>query len=503
VFRKALYGLWLFVLPIYLSGQQVNYSSPVNIRTPGQFRIIGKSGDMYWIEKETLRRIYNRHESSLAPVNRQFAVFNNRLNEIREMPARVLPGTIKEYLVSGKSFFDQLVLVSSPGKTSIIINRYRAEENSQVQSRLVDSFPFAAAGSRFLLLRSEDLSKILLIGFEPGVGESLRVHTILFDEGWSIRHHSIAEHPYFNQPCIQDDPVAVPVESFDNLPVKLANDGEWLMASTSVTNRNYLLFDFDKHGKHFYFREIPVSPYYGVEDIALSIDEGKHELAIGLLSRYRNTSLKNVLVSHYSLTENRFDFDSSYQFNSLAGRFRNQNLSNESFVAIPGAGFMLFKEYGRSGDGGGISPEIDPWDPVYLLAGFSDMDSRESGIHKDGYSVKPGLQGIGSVFDRGNLTMFYFPMSRGDSTWSGIINTAQTTELNAPFLSYLIFPVGSRVYILYNRQDRTTGRETNDPVIFWKMDGLLDYQKARRISLSEVAVPYRDSQRPGFAVIRL
>ncbi|MDP4130191.1 MAG: hypothetical protein Q8939_08520 [Bacteroidota bacterium] len=466
--------------------------------------------------REEIRKINTRHESSLVLANERFAVFDNRLHFVKEMPAQRIPGTIKEYLVNGKSFFDQLVLSAASGKTNVFINRYTAAETATNSSRLVDSFPFSAPGTRFLLVRSEDLSKILLIGFEFRPGQLPRLHTVLFDGGWNILYHQVLEHAYFTQPCIQDDFVSFPAENFDNLPVKLANNGEWLMASASIASLNYLLFHIYDDGKSFYYQEIPLSPYYTMEDIAMSIDNEHLDMSVGLLSRYRNTSVKNVQVSHYSMIQNRFDFDSSYQFNSLAGRLRNQNLSNESFISVPGEGYMLFKEYGRPKDSQDLfPPDIEPWDPVYLMATSSGSENDKSQLNQNGYTLKKGLQGIRSLFNRGNLTMFYFPLRAQDSTWSGIINTEQTTELNAPYLSYLVFPVKNRVYIIYNSEIRsadefgtattlnTNGQPTDDPVIFWKMDRTLDFQKARRISAEEVAVPYKNNLQTGFAVIRL
>ncbi|HEY4155650.1 MAG TPA: hypothetical protein VGM24_09480 [Puia sp.] len=513
--RKPSYYLLLIILfPGLLPAQRVSYSSYLNLRSPNTFQVIGKSGDYYWIEKEQVRKSFTRHESGSVLESQRFAAYDSRLNFVNEIPALNIPGTIKQYLVAGRAAFDQLILSAAPGKTKIFINRYQAAEIPESSSRLIDSFSFPASGSRFLLARSEDLSKIILIGFESGAS-SLRLHTILFDQDWKVLYHTVLEHPYFTQPCIQDDYISFPAESFDNLPVKLANNGDWLMASSSRTNRNYLLFHFYDDGKRYYFREIPLSSYYNMEDIAMSIDNEHQEMSVGLLSGYRNTSLKNVEVTHYSMTRTKFDFDSSYHFNSLAGGLKNQNLSNACFISVPGEGYMLFKEYGRPEDPRDLQPpDVQPGDPVLLMASFSGNEEQSTRLD-NGYSFRKGLQGIRSVFNRGNLTMFYFPIKRTDSTWSGIINTEQTTELNSPSLSYLVFPVKNKVYILYNSQIRnddefstTTalnvhGQATDDALIFWKMNRTLNFQQSRRISLDEVAVPFRVNQQNGFAIIRL
>jgi hypothetical protein len=506
--------LILFLLPLLLPAQQVNYSSYIGLPNPGNFRVIGRSGGYYWIEKEQIRKRWDRHEPVFLTELQGFAAYDERLNPAAEILALSIPGTIRQYLVAGKKFFDRLTLTAAPGRTDIFITRYNVQEAAG-RSRLVDSIPFSAPGSRFLLLRSEDLSKTLLIGFETS-GDLPALHTILFDADWHVLYHTVLQHPYFSQPCIQDDDIAFPAESFDNLPVKLADNGDWLMAAPSRTNRNYLFFHIYNDGKSFYYREIPLSPFYSMEDIAMSVDNPNQTMSIGLLSGYRNTSLKNVEVTRYSLAQTRFEFDSSYHFNTLAGRLGNQSLSNASFVAIPGEGFMLFKEYGRSVDTRDQQPlQVEPGDPVFLLAGFSGSD-LSTRLSPDGYAYRKGLQGIRSIFNRGNLSMFYFPLNRKDSTWSGIINSAQTTELNLPALSYLVFPVRDKVYILYNSLLRNAdefstttaldlqGRPTGDALIFWKMNRIMDFQQSRRISEAEVAVPFRNGHGAmGFAVIRM
>ena len=514
--KPSNYFFLCLLFPCFLSAQRVNYSSYINARSPNSFQVIGKSGDYYWIEKEQIRKSFKRQESAYILASQSFAAFDNRLNFVKEIPALKIPGTIKEYLVAGNSFFDQLVLSVSGETTNIYINRYETNAAEQTRSRLIDSFPFSAPGTAFLLARSEDLSKVILVGFETSHSPVPRIHTILFNDDWKVLYHTILEHPYFTQPCIQDDDVSFPAESFDDLPIKLANNGEWLMASTSRTNRNYLLFHIYNNGQRFYYQEIPLSPYYSMEDIAMSIDNVHQGMSVGFLSRYRNTSLKSVEVSHYSMTQTRFDFDSSYRFNSLTGRLQKQNLSNESFISIPGQGYMLFKEYGRPEEpGDSRPPDIDPWDPVFMMAGFSEKEGKPTQTNNNEYAHRNGLQGVRSVFDRGNLTMFYFPVNKKDSCWSGIINTEQTTELNSPALSYLVFPLKDKLYIIYNTRIRASdefstttslkvnGQPTGDALIFWKMNRVMDFQKYRRISSDEVAVPYRNNQQTGFAIIRL
>jgi hypothetical protein len=71
------------------------------------------------------------------------------------------------------------------------------------------------------------------------------------------------------------------------------------------------------------------------------------------------------------------------------------------------------------------------------------------------------------------------------------------------------------VYIVYNSRLpntdefsastalNTNGQPTDDALIFWKMNRTLNFQQAHRISTDEVAIPYRNEQQTGFAIIRL
>ena len=69
-------------------------------------------------------------------------------------------------------------------------------------------------------------------------------------------------------------------------------------------------------------------------------------MSVGLLSKYLKTTLKNVQVTNYSITQGRFDFDTSYRFNTQVRNIPSKNLSHEHFIAVPGGGYMLLKEYG-------------------------------------------------------------------------------------------------------------------------------------------------------------
>src|SRR4029079_3829591 len=110
--------------------------------------------------------------------------------------------------------------------------------------------------------------------------------------------------------------------------------------------------------------------------------------------------------------------------------------------------------------------------------------------------------GSRTAFDRGDLSMFYFPWTRNDSCWSGIINKEQTTEITSSYLSYVFLPREDKLFFLYNEFYRNSNQYSNTTVldkkgntvekvvVYWKMKNNLVFQKARQISANELAIPY-------------
>jgi hypothetical protein len=151
-----------------------------------------------------------------------------------------------------------------------------------------------------------------------------------------------------------------------------------------------------------------------------------------------------------------------------------------------------------------------------ILAGNTVPDKGISTpVLRDGYARYGSLGPLGNTHERGDLGLFYFPACGSDSCWSGMISKEQATELNAPNLSYLVIPVGDRLFFLYNsfiRNESLYASTTilnprgdmvgQEGVFFWKMKNTLDFQQSRQISANEVVVPYALFQRRGFAVIR-
>jgi hypothetical protein len=364
---------------------------------------------------------------------------------------------------------------------------------------------------------SADKTKALLLGFESLPSSAPRLHAMIFDDNWKKISYHVFEHPFITQPFIQDDFFCFP-SAANNAPVQLANNGEWLMASPSRTNHNFLLFHFDGITNAVAYKEIVLPPLYKMEDIALSVNNEKGEAIAGILSSYRQTVHKNVHVTHYSFLRDAFDFDSSYRFSTLAGiQSKNNNLVKESFVAVPDMGFMLLKEYGRTNNSWyGADNYTRPWDAEFLLANNTITNTPvRFPINANGYTRYNNTGAISDNYGRGDLSLFYFPGHSADSCWSGFINKKQITELNAPALSYLFIPLQDKLIFLYNSVERdgdpfgcTTvldpqGNQISDrEVISWKSDQSLLFQQSLQITKNEVAVPYSRNQQKGFAIIR-
>jgi hypothetical protein len=511
--RIIIYGLGLFLwLPGKINAQRVIYSESFNSRSGVHFQLIGKSGDYYWVEKLQRQKSYSRHTSNGNDEIQSVGLLNSKLSLLKEISVNSIAGTEKQWLLADNKMLNQVVLTRSSGKTKIICNQYFVDDQEPGRSRQIDSLPFTTGPSSFLLMRSEDQSKILLIAFDNRDELATHVHALLFDSDWNPIYHQVISNSLLSQPCIQDDEIGFPAESFDNLPVKLANNGEWLMASPSRISRNFSLCHVRANGSDYSFKEIPLSPYYKMEDIAMSVDNDLQEMSVGLLSAYSNTSFKNVQICNYSMKDGKFDFDSSYRFNTRGRGDQNKNLSRESFVAVPGAGYMLLKEYGAAVDIDKPAPPfINSSEAAYLLTNYSE--SNPDRIQKEGYTLNHGLSPIPAVRNRGDLNLFYFPSRSNDSVWSGIMDVEQHAESNNPELSYLLVPAKDRLFILYNSLNgfadplatTTTlnihGQATDDALVFWKMNRMLNFQHPHRFSPNEIAVPY--NQQAGFAILKL
>jgi len=480
------------------------------------FDVVGKTGAYYWAEKKEIIKNLKKHTEKIIET---FEVYDTRMNLVNVIePPDVTDSIIKEYFVANKNYLDQLQIVTDSTRVSMQVTRYEPKGGVMTENRFILGLPLVEDGNSFLLSRSEDKNRILLLCFESTSLRS-RLHAILFDKNWTKLSYTIYANRSIAQPLIQDDFTSYPIEHYNSNALKVANNGEWLMASPSRTNNNFLLFHFNGRDTNLIIKEIKLPKTSTWEDVALSLDNEKQEALAGILSIYRYPTLKNVQVLHYSMTDHYFTFDSAYRFNTLmAYRLLNENLIHESFICVPRRGFMLLKEYGR--------PYSDVYDnnqyinPGGLEAVFTANSIRNALspllMNKDGYTRYDLLGGPRALYSRGDLSLFYFPAKGNDTCWSGIINKEQVTEFNTPYLSYLVVPTQERLFLLYNSfyrniesqygnatiLDYRGNQVTDEGVIYSKLNNTLNFQQSRQIDDDEVAIPYENFKRKGFAIVR-
>jgi len=512
---QILVYLLVFFSNKFGAAQNVLYSPYIN----DAFNVIGKSDNYYWIEKKETKRKGKKHADVLT---RSFEVYNTRMNLVNIVsPPESSQTLLKEYFLGNPDYFDQLLFVPEYRTTAVFLNRFTPDGNLLDADTMILRLPFSEDGNSFLLVRSEDKNKVLLLCFESMPGVGMRMHAVLFDRKWRQLSYVIYNHRNIVQPLIQDDFTSFPIEYFNNTPVQLANNGQWLMATPSRIDNNFLLYHFNGKDTNYICTEIKLPASSNWEDVSLSVDNDNGEVYGGVLSNFHFSALKNVEVIHYSLNTHRFDFDSSYRFNTLmAYRIINENLTHESFIMVPGAGFMLLKEYGRpySTDFEDNNEYIDPGG---LRSVFTDNAIVNTNaplmINKDGYTRYDKLSGPRGLYNRGDLSLFYFPAHNADSCWSGIIDKEQTTEFNSPYLSYLVVPVNQKIFFLYNSFFRSSDEEQygnttildyrgnlliEEGLVYWKLSNTLNFQQSHQISNNEVAIPYENLKRKGFAIIR-
>ncbi|MGC4035515.1 MAG: hypothetical protein QM764_06100 [Chitinophagaceae bacterium] len=382
-----------------LAAQKVLYSSYLNDRNTDRFEITGKAGDYYWILKNKKK---NQVDLPAMPwhSDRQpsFDIYDNRLDAIATVTsAEITDTTVKEYFISGDRSFDNLILSGGKDKIYLTLDRYAPDGNPVAINKTLDTFDFAEQGNSFILLRSEDKEKTLLLCFQTIPDAPLQLHAVLFDRNWNILSVNKYRHPYITQPFVQYEFFNYPVEHFSTSSIKLSNNGDWMMVAPSGRNHDFSLFHFNGIDSNFVYKDIKLPASSSVEDVALSIDNDKQEAMAGILSRFRFSTLKCVNVATYSMVPKKISFDTSFRFNTLAGeKVRNENLYEESFVAVPGSGFMLLKEYGKGYQKTGQEPEdnIDPSSTKEIL--FSNniaSNATDAPVKNDDYTKYVTLAG--------------------------------------------------------------------------------------------------------------
>lgn len=513
-----------------LFAQQVSYCEPYSDRFTMRQEMLGKVGDFYWVSAISRKRVA-RHSTEISGMEeRNFIVYNSRMNLMGLIDDPPYSGnSIREYLVTTDEHFDRVNLLNTDGKeVEVRLQRYEPGGEAIEPDHTIGVFPFSEPGTSFVLVRSLDRTRILLLGFQFISSSAPYLHAFLYDQDWHLLSKKVYRHPFLAQPVIQDDYSTYPLEDFNKAPVKLADDGQWLMLSPSRVNSNFLLFQFSAADTAVSCREILLPGTSSMEDVCLSVDNGTGEAVAGVLSNFHYSSLKNVQVVHYSMRTKTFSFDSSYRLTTLGGkRIRNDNLVKENFVAVPGRGFLLMKEYGRPYEQE-VQAEFDEgWDPAFLFAS-NDIPDPSAGPSLSRVRLPEPRYGYAryretanpKYHDRGDLSLYFFPASRRDSCWSGMISQEQVTELNSPNLSYMMVPMQDRIVFLYNSFvhgekmyasttviDPRGEQVTNEGILFWGLKNTLDFQQSRQVAPDQVVIPYdiyvngNPNGKVGFAVV--
>lgn len=506
--------LLLSMHAVALVAQSVLYSPFIGSESVTRFEVIGKAGNFYWVQKSKKYSSYKKGASPwISDNDLAFEVYDAHLNWVREIPFTITDAVLKQYLVAGNTYFDQLVLRKELGKTTAIVTRFQQDGGAVSHPDTLRYFPTRMQGNDFLLARSPDKSKLLLLGFESVEDASPRLHVLLYNSNWTLLYDTVYNDCGIAQPCLQYDFFNYPLEAFDNSAVKLCNNGDWLMVAPSRRSVYYTMCHFLSRDSSFYQSEVRLPQNPNAQNICLTLDQENQDASVGVLSNSASVT-KRIQVAHYVVPECRFDFDTTYRINTLAVNKRDEYLYEQSFMPVPGRGFLFLKEYGRTYQSSYKNEDVpvradDTNDPDTVI------NQVPGSINKDDYTRYNSLSMARKEYERGDLRLYYFPAQRGDSTWSGLLNKAQLNELNSSYLSYVCMPLNGRLVFLYNspfyssaRTSSSTildenGNALSEGLVFWRSNNILNYQKARQISANELAVPYEKNRLQGFAIIRL
>ena len=171
-----------------LSAQQVSYCEPYSDRFTLRQEMLGKVGDYYWVSAISRKRVVKHNGENSATEERNFVVYDPRMNvsNLLTDPPYVI-SSIKEYLVLADDHLDRLHLLSADNKeTEVRLQRYEANGELSGPDHNVAVFPFSDNGNSFMLVRSQDRLRILLLGFEFVSSGAPRLHAYLFDQDWRL-----------------------------------------------------------------------------------------------------------------------------------------------------------------------------------------------------------------------------------------------------------------------------------------------------------------------------
>jgi hypothetical protein len=496
-----------FLLHSILHAQSVLYSSTVSNNTNTSFEVIGKAGNFYWLYK-------NRKIAGLTwppKEDRSFEVYDARLQRVKQIPTTLSDSVLKQYLIPQKYSFDQLLLKKGSNKTSVVVNRFKQDGSDAVMDAHLFDFPGEMALEDLLVTRSPDRTKILLLGFVRTAQVTPDVYARVYTRDWVLLHETVYKEGNLLQPYIQYELTEHVLESSDASPIKITNSGDWLMVAPARFRNSFILCHFKNEDSSFVQMDVAQSKDRGIEYCNLSVEAGR-DAYVGVLENL-TASDKRVRIMQYNLAESRLSHDTSYSFYvPSAFKKQEQYLFEEAFIQLPGKGFMYMKEYGKRYFIAYTGEEV-MLDNEQVYAAYSNHPSKLK-FNKHEYTRTSDLSVETKRFERGDLSVKYFPFHPTDTCWSGLFHVEQTTQLSYADLSYACVTSGDKIIFLYNSLTKNehklgstivldhTGQPVDEGLIFWRSTNVLDFQKARLIIPGELFVPYDRHGLQGFAIIR-
>src|SRR5450631_2358966 len=141
--RRALQISLVVMLALHnypLAAQMVLYSPLKNDRSILRAEVAGKAGDYYWIWTTIKKRLARRQAGKGYGEEQRFEICDDRMRPVTTISSRMDPDTaLKQYLIPGGAWFDQVVLLPGAGKTLLFLDRYEPQGRALDEGRTVAS----------------------------------------------------------------------------------------------------------------------------------------------------------------------------------------------------------------------------------------------------------------------------------------------------------------------------------------------------------------------------
>src|SRR5258706_6481563 len=173
--RKRIFIVFLVSFSTgFLSAQKVLYSPYLDNQPETRFEVIGKAGNYYWIQKSRKKARTKKQTEPRINEDFSFEIYDARMNPVKTIPFSVSGNFTKEYFVPGNEYLDQLVFLPVNPRITVLLNRYTPDGNIILSKDTLGDFPGPMNSGDFLLIRSQDKTKLLLLGIEFDLDSPLR-----------------------------------------------------------------------------------------------------------------------------------------------------------------------------------------------------------------------------------------------------------------------------------------------------------------------------------------